>query len=241
MRIGGFPEDSTIYKTISNVFEKYDPNRNLSLKDIKIIKNKIFDKVSVGAKTGSKYYEIDDQAVNIFLKNHGEYIGDISPELKQLNSEFAPMANARAWAMKTFRPYNELEIQKGADILERLAKNQVPNQTDLNYLKVLAEGSGRFKGANELRGITTETGKKLLLQKEEFDLARKNLIDATNYRINQLQNQMAELRARKIDLTMQREQFQNLIKLRNKIIVATVLVIGAETIYKKAKIFNPLD
>jgi len=37
-------------------------------------KNKIYDTLSSGVKSGNKYSGIDDQVANVFLRNHGSFI-----------------------------------------------------------------------------------------------------------------------------------------------------------------------
>jgi len=212
-----------------NPIEKlaYEFHGNVTLNDLRNFKNSIYDKLSSGVRAGSKWADVDDQVANIFLKNHGEYVGNMSPELKQLNAEFTPMANARQWASKTFRPFNDAEIQRGANVLEKIAKSEVPNQTDMNYLKYLEEGHGRFPGAGNLKGRTVSVGKNIRQAKETFELAKKNLIDASDYKINQLQERIAELQKRGIILKQNEERLKELIKLRRKLIG----IVGAGAIF----------
>lgn len=214
------PEDSPAFQTLKEMQTslKYPIDRKveqMSLSDVKNLKNQIYDTLSSGEQSGTKYSGIDGQVANIFLKNHGNFIGELSPELKQLNAEFAPMANARNWAMKNFRPYNVNEIQKGANVLENIATGKTPNQTNINYLKQLEEGSGSFTGAGELKGKTVTIGKNIKNIKETFDLAKKNLIDSTDYKIHQLSS-----------LGGKESELQNLIKTRNRIALLGAGLIG---------------
>jgi hypothetical protein len=197
-----------------------DMTKPLNLTELRNFKNKIYDTLSSGVKSGNKYSGIDDQVANVFLRNHGSFIGELSPELKQLNVEFAPMANARAWAMKTFKPYNVNDIQRGANVLENIATGKNPNQTNINYLKQLEEGSGSFQGAGDLTGRTGAIGKGIKDLKQSFDLAKKNLVDSTDYRLHQL-----------AVLGSKQGELKDLIKTRNWIAGITL---GAAA----AKVFN---
>lgn len=236
LRDKGFPEDSPAFNEINNLKEslsKQYKTNSISLNDLKNIKNQVYDTLSSGVKSGSKYADSADQVANIFLKNHGQYIGQLSPEIASLNKEFAPMANARAWASKTFRPYNENEIQRGANVLSKLAKSEVPNATDLNYLKQLEEGSGRFKGAGNLRGDLQSKGKSLLFNKKTFDIAKKNLLDATDFKINKLQNELTGIKSTGIDLGFKRDKLKSLVKTRNTIVGLTLGTLVGPTVVRK--------
>jgi len=236
LRSKGFPEDSPAFNEISKVKDNLSnlyKSTELKLSDLRNLKNQVYDSLSSSVKSGNKYADANDQVANIFLKNHGEYIGKLSPELSQLNKEFAPMANARAWASKTFKPYNDFEIQRGANVLERIAKSDVPNKTDLNYIKQLEEGSGRFKGSGSLKGNVEKIGKDIKLTKESFDTAKKKLIDSADYKINQLQDRIARLQERGIKLGFEREKLKKLITTRNIIIGITLTSVAAPKAIKE--------
>jgi hypothetical protein len=196
---------------------------NIPIEELKVFKNKIYETLSASAKSGSKFSGIDDQVASMFLRNHGSFIGEFSPELAKLNKEFAPLANASNWAKKNFKPYNPAEIQKGANILTQISKGKVPNETVLNYLKVLEEGSGSFKGAGKLTGKTLETGKNIKAVKESFEIAKNNLITSADFQINKLKSEIIGYQSRGIELRQQIDKLKGLVKIRNIIIGAVLL------------------
>lgn len=180
--------DTGVLDSKGNKIILANPDDPISLKDVKNLKNQVYDALSSGVKEGAKYATEEDEVANIFLRKHGEFMAKKSPELAELNAEFAPLAQARSWAMKNFRPFNENEITRAANVLSRIAKSKNPSQTDLNYLKQLESGSGRFKGTGSLRGGIEATGTKAKNIQTQFESAKKQLIDSTEYRIKQLES-----------------------------------------------------
>lgn len=231
----GIPEDLSSIKTLTDWGKKINETKgkSLTLDVLKNIKNSVYNGISSGVRTGNQYGGAEDQFANLFLRNHGEYMSNLSPELSQLNKEFSPMANARNWASKTFRPYNNAEIQRGANLLSKIAKGEVPDKTALNYLKTLSDGSGRFKGAGDLQGKTTEIGASIRDLKKNFDLARYNLISATDLKVDTLQKEMAGLQGRGIELSQQLDKLKDLKRVRDIIIATTLTSVAAPPLIKK--------
>lgn len=245
-RFKGIPEENPVFdlllkyqKQLLDFLNKNGRDAEISLRELKTIRQGVYDTLSSSVKTGTKYAEIDDHAANIFLKNYGEFMGKLSPELSKLNKEFAPMANARGWAMRNFRPYNTQEVQRGANVLERIAKSDVPNKTDLNYLKVLEEGSGRFSGAGKLTGKTLEIGKETKGIKESFDVAKYNLLKSTDLKIYNLRTELAELQSRGIVLGQRLDELKLLLRIRNIIIGATIGIAVSKFLPKPIKKLLP--
>lgn len=213
---------------------------SMPLTDLIRFKNQVYDTLTAGVKAGTKYSSSDDLVANNFLRNHGEFIGEMSPELKLLNKEFAPMAQARSWAMKNFKPYSPDEIQKGANVLSQIANGKVPNQTSLNYLQTLEQGSGVFEGVGSLKGSTTGIGMDIKATKEVFDTTKQNLISSTDFQINKLQTEIANLQKRGIELGQRADQLKHLKTIRNWIIgISLTTALGGKGIVERAVGFMP--
>lgn len=219
------PEENSLVKFLIKTKDNLTklPDTKISINELQKFKNTVIESVSAGVKTGTKYIsDIDDQVASIFLKNHGQFFGNLSPELSRLNKSFATMANARTWAIRTFRPFNEAEIQRGANVLMKIAKGEMPDKTILNYLKILEKGSGEFEGAGKLTGEVLKTGKEIRDLKSAFNMAKYNLTRATDLQIQNLRKDIAVLSGRGIELTQKINKLKNLRKWRNIIIGATI-------------------
>jgi len=191
---------------------KKTAGKPLSLDKMIILKNKIYSASQMGK----------DFVNDAFMRNYGSFLEKFAPELKALNKEFTPMIQAKGWAIKTFKPYNADEIQKGANALMQIANGKVPNQTSINYLETLSKGSGGFKGAGNLTGKTTEIGSEIKNTKGLFNVAKQDLMRSTDFQINKLQTEIASLQKRGIELGQRAKQLNDLKKIRN-IIIGTVL------------------
>lgn len=162
---------------------------NLSIQEMKNIKNEIYKELSGGIRSGTAAVsDTEDQVANIFLRNHGEYLGPKSEALAVLNKEAAPMYEARRWAYKNFRPYRAMEIDKGAKILGKVASGGKVNPDGVGFLKVLEKGSGRFQGTGTFTTKSSAIGKEIQLSSKTYDEARQRLIDAVDFRIAEIRN-----------------------------------------------------
>ena len=221
----GIPNDNKIIKILGGIKKEIAklPDTKTTIKELQVFKNKILENISSSVKSGSRFgSEFDDQVGGIFIKNHGQFIGKLSPELTELNKAFAPMANARTWAIRNFKPFNTQEIQRGANVLMKIAKGEVPDKTAMNYFKTLEEGVGEFKGAGNLTGKTVQIGKEIRTAKEAFDLARYNLVKSTDLKIFNLKKEMADLAAKGIEFGQKQKELEGIIKIRNLIIATTI-------------------
>jgi len=161
---------------------------NLTIQEMKNLKNGIYGELSGGVRGGTAAVsDAEDQVANMFLRNHGEYLGPKSPALQALNKEAAPMFEARRWAYKNFRPYRPMEIEKGAKILEKIASGGKVNPDDVGFLRVLEKGSGRFQGTGTYTTKSTALGKEIELTAKTYSEARQRLIDAADFRIAEIE------------------------------------------------------
>src|SRR3990167_7246378 len=177
----GIPDDDMALKQINSLSEKLkegvSAQETLGINEAKNIKNEIYSKLSGGVKRGSSpLSENHDQISNMFIRNHAELLGEKSPELSKLNTEVAPMYEARRWAYSKFKPYRPMEIEKGASILEKIATGGKVNADDVNYLRTLEQGSGRFQGTGALRKASSEIGKDISLSSKTFNESKQRLI-----------------------------------------------------------------
>lgn len=168
----------------------------LTLDELKNLKNSIYKKQTSGVKNSTAYATPEDKVADMFLKNHGDFLGGLDDEIKAMNAEFAPYARSRKFGYKAFKPNSPEEVQRGANILQRIAGKGKPNADEANYLGRLEEGSGRFKGTGDLRGKTTELGQKLALIDDEIaqlESSRGNLLQkqAKLQELKRLRNQIA--------------------------------------------------
>lgn len=239
------PEDSNAFRIISDSLKSFTNKKNagktISLSELKNIKNKIYGTLSGAVKTGNKYASVDDKVATTFLQNYGKFIGEMSPELKILNQEFATMANARNWAMRTFKPYNVNEIDKGTKVLstlaEQVSKGKTLNQNALRYLKILEEGSGQFKGAGKLTGKTLDLGLVKYKLVDSIDVQLKSLankVSKLNENVYKLQTNKAGISATRTSLLQQLKELERLRSLRNKIITIGVGAIALPKVLKTA-------
>ena len=151
----------------------------MTLDELRNIKNSAFGKTSSGFKSGASYSTPKDKVSELFLKNHGEFMGGLDEEIGIMNKEFAPYARSRRFGYKAFKPNAPEEVQRGANILERTAGKGKPNKDNLNYLERLEKGSGRFEGTGDLRGNTTKLGSQLKTIDEQIktlESSKSNLI-----------------------------------------------------------------
>lgn len=176
---------------------------NLNVKDFRDIKNSVLDSISSGFKKGTASAKPEDVAGNIFLKNHGNYVASVSEDMANMNKEFGPAANSRNWAYKVFKPGKPDEVQRGANVLERIAKG-THNADDLNYLDQLEKGSGRFKGTGNLRGNTQSYADQ----------------------IKDIDSKLEGLKTDKGNLVQQQSKIQSLKSTRNKLIAGAAGVLG---------------
>lgn len=174
--------DSTI-KALKEVQAELAKGKPLSLDKLTVLKQKIYNASSMGKDF------VNDE----FMRNYGVFLEKYAPELKALNEEFAPMAQAKRWATKTFAPYDEAVIDKGAKVLTDLAKGEKPTQTTANYLKNLSEGSGSFKGAGDLAGETTKAGENIKVTEKMFNDAKNNLLTSTDKQLADLDTQLKQV------------------------------------------------
>lgn len=151
----------------------------MTLDELKNLKNSVFDKTSSGFRGGTSYASPKDKVSELFLKNHGDFMGGLDDEIRIMNKEFAPWARARKFGYKSFKPSSPEETQRGANILERVAGKGKANADNANYLGRLEKGSGRFEGTGDLRGKTTDLAKELSRVDEQIKLlesSKGNLI-----------------------------------------------------------------
>ena len=146
------------YSKLKSVAENFaDSGNSISLEKLKGLKNSV-------------YSGTDDPIANAFLRGHGELIGEKSKSFSQLNLEFAPARQARKAAIRTFQPYEEQAVSRGAKAIENIASGK-----ELDFIKTMESGSGRFKGIGKIGGKTTELVGK-----------RKQLLDSAESRIRTL-------------------------------------------------------
>ncbi len=168
----------------------------MSLDELKNLKNDIFGKTSSGFRGGTSYASPKDKVSELFLRNHGDFMGGLDEEIGAMNKEFASWARARKFGYKAFKPSAPEETQRGANVLERVAGKGKPNADNSNYLESLEKGSGRFGGTGDLRGKTTELGQKLV----------------------QIDDQIKAIESSKGNLLQRQAKLQELKRQRNRII-----------------------
>jgi len=189
IELSGIPRDSKIFSLFDKAVEKVSGMSDdvIDLQSLKKFKNSFYDELSSGAQKGTSYYGENDHAISEFLKSYGKILETKAPELKVLNAEYAPMANARRWAMSNFKPFNVNEVERGMKILENVSKSGRVNQDYINYLKVLERGSGRFKGTGKIGEETLKAGQQLSTVQKSFNSAKKKLLDQVEFKISQIE------------------------------------------------------
>ena len=109
------PSSETDYLGMSIAKAPVDDSMNI--RDFKYLKDSVYGSLSKGVKAGTGPSKPYDIAGEVFLKNHGKYLGSQSEEMAAMNKEYGPFANAKRWAYKTFKPGKEREVQRGATVL----------------------------------------------------------------------------------------------------------------------------
>ncbi len=188
------------------VAEAPEFDNSLGLNDFKNMKNSVFGEISKGAQRSVASPQPEDVAGNIYLGKHANYVGSASEDMANMNKEYGPAANSRSWGYKVFKPGKSDEVQRGANVLQRIATG-THNADDLNYLKTLEEGSGRFKGTGSLRGETQTFADK----------------------IKDIDAQAETLKNQKGNLLQQQSKLQGLKDTRNKLLWGAAEFIGIPT------------
>jgi len=90
----------------------------------------------------------EDFVQNMYSDLHGKFIGKFSPSVAKANQSYGPMKNALRWGSKNIKPFNDQEITRVADIIQRNKVGGKGNETIQAYLDTLKKGSGESKGAD---------------------------------------------------------------------------------------------
>jgi hypothetical protein len=212
----GVSEGESVMKNLFKIKKTLGKATELKVESLRPIRDSV-GKIS-SAVESAKYSDAGDQVIMLFTKNHGQFIGEHIPDLAELNKYFAPMANARSWATKVFKPFNIAEVQRGANVLERYAKGEIPDATIMNYLKTLEEGSGPFAGAGKLTGRTITIGEKIRDTKEAFNVAKATLIAKTDSRIFSLKKELADLAVRGIMNAQKEKELESMVKIKRALV-----------------------
>ena len=241
LEVRGIERDNKVFNLIDDAVRKVDelPDDVVSISQARNIKDNFFKAI----KASSGHYDANDAAYNQFVRNYGQLLERHSPEMAKLNKEFAPMAEARNWAMPRFRPFSDEEIPHAANLLKSVASGKA-NPKDIAYLARLEQGKGRFSGTGEIAKESMESGSKITNLKSSFQKARTNLVDSLNYKINQIEKSFSEdksilkqqgysdlndfygTRGKLSELSMKKEKFEKYKKLRNWAIGLGVLGVG---------------
>ena len=180
-----------VVKALNKVKANLADGKPLTLDQMVVLKREIYD----AKKMGNDF--VNDE----FMRNYGKFIEESAPELKTLNQDFGRMADAKKWADKNFKPYTEAEITKGQKVLEKLASGEKLDQTVINYMKNLSEGSGSFKGAGDLTGGTTKAGENIKLTQKMYDDAVNKLMTSTDRQMFNAETDAQRIAQQMEDLT----------------------------------------
>lgn len=90
----------------------------------------------------------DDFVQNQYSDLHSKFVGKFSPKVAKANESYGPMKGALRWGSKNIKPFNEQEISRVADILQKNKVGGKGNETIQAYLETLKKGKGEFKGAD---------------------------------------------------------------------------------------------
>ena len=183
-----------VIKALNKAKANLADGKPLTLDQMVVLKKEIYNASKMG----------DDFINDEFMRNYGKFLEDSAPELKALNQEFGPMADAKKWANRKFIPYTEAEITKGQSVLEKLATGEKPDQTTINYLKNLSEGSGRFKGAGDLTGGTTKAGENIKMTQKMYDDALDTLRTSTDRQLFNAETDLQRIGQKSADLETER-------------------------------------
>jgi len=89
----------------------------------------------------------DDFIQNQYSDLHSRFVGKYSKSLSKANESYGPMKQALRWGGKNIKPFNEHEIKKVADIMQKYHGGKL-DETSTAYLKTLKSGRGPFKGSD---------------------------------------------------------------------------------------------
>lgn len=126
--------DSALEKADDEVLRNFDSLS--SIEKMKALRSSLF-------KPGS-----EDFIQNMFSDLHGKFVGKFSPTVAKANQSYGPMKSALRWGSKNIKPFNEQEISRVADILQKERIGGKGNETIQAYLNTLKKGKGEFKGAD---------------------------------------------------------------------------------------------
>lgn len=126
--------DAVLEKADDEVLRNFD---NLSsIEKMKALRTSLF-------KPGA-----DDFVQNQYSDLHSRFVGKFSPKVAKANESYGPMKAALRWGSKSIKPFNEQEISRVADILQKNKAGGKGNETIQAYLETLRNGKGEFKGAD---------------------------------------------------------------------------------------------
>lgn len=116
----------------------------------------------------------EDFVQNMYSDLHGKFVGKFSPSVAKANESYGSMKAALRWGSKNIKPFNEQEVSRVADILEKNRVGGKGNETIQNYLNTLTKGKGEFKGSDLTK--LSETHQKALDSIESEISANKSMI-----------------------------------------------------------------
>lgn len=125
--------DTALEKADEAVLRNFD---NLSsVEKMKALRSSIY-------KEGS-----EDFIQTQFSDLHQKFIGQFSPKVSEANKAYGPMKQALRWGSKNIKQFNEHEVKRVTDIVQKANRGQL-DETTKAYLETLKKGSGKFKGSD---------------------------------------------------------------------------------------------
>ena len=89
----------------------------------------------------------DDFIQTMYSDLHSNFVSKYSPSLAEANKSYGPIKQALRWGSKNIKPFNQHEIKKVADIIQKSSSGGL-DETTSAYLNTLKTGRGPFKGSD---------------------------------------------------------------------------------------------
>jgi flagellar biosynthesis chaperone FliJ len=208
------------YDALQKLAEKYqtvstqDPTTGLiqALPDISIkevindLKN-VKRLVSSGAQSGASRFAADDIPIEIFRKNMGEFINELTDNAyKGLNNQYKEFLDILKTSNRVFKPYKgSLEAGQGAGLITRVIR-KTAKKSDVDLLTALEKGTdlapgvGRVEG--EAKAFYTQARNRIAQQTRKL----RNVTREQRTAIQQVSDSVAEGIAKRKDMTLKQKQ-----------------------------------
>lgn len=162
-------------------------NKSIGFKEIKDIKNKLYDP--------------NDWVANNFFRKHSEFISKVDPELNVITSDYRPVFEANKWAKNNFQTMTSESIENSAGALGRITKaissGKQPSAKDVSYIKIIESGSpkGIFKGVGEIGASSKQKALDIYELQKQVEVARKQLQSQLDDKIEMIKQSINEDRS----------------------------------------------